>query len=319
MSKGPLDLLSPEHKRYVLFPIRHHEIWEHYRKAKFCNWTVEEVDLSADLKDWETLLKPGEKHFVTNVLAFFAASDGIVNENLVERFMTEVQPLEAKCFYGFQIDMENTHSHMYSLLIDTYVTDPIEKDRLFRAVEQDGAIKRKAEWALKWTHSDAPFAIRLVGYACVEGIFFMGSFCAIFWLKKRGLLPGLCKSNEFISRDEGLHRNFAILLLTLYNLLDDTVPFVDIVREAVEIEKQFVSESLPVSLIGMNAHLMCQFIECVADNLATSAGFDPIYGSPNPFDWMDLNNLDNSNNFFESRTTEYGNTMGGDLSFNIDC
>jgi ribonucleoside-diphosphate reductase subunit M2 len=275
-----------------------------YKKAEASFWTAEEIDLSSDVKDWETL-KPGEKHFIKYVLAFFASSDGIVLENLAVRFMREIQIPEARSFYGFQIAMEGIHSEVYSLLIDTYVRDTEEKNGLFNAIQTIPIIKKKGDWALKWISSEKSFAERLIAFACIEGIFFSGSFCAIFWLKKRNLMPGLTFSNELISRDEGLHRDFACLLYKhLNNSLDASVVH-EIVREAVEIEKEFVCESLPVSLIGMNKELMSQYIEFVADHLLATLGLEKLYNKSNPFDWMELISLQGKTNFFEKRVADY--------------
>lgn len=304
--RTPEPLLEENPNRFVLFPIRHQRIWEMYKKAEASFWTAEEVDLSSDMKHWESL-NNDERHFIKHVLAFFAASDGIVAENLAGRFMKEVQVPEARCFYGFQIAIENIHSEMYSLLIDTYVKDSVEKDRLFRAIETVPSVKKKADWAMKWINKEGveTFAERLVGFAAVEGIFFSGSFCSIFWLKKRGLMPGLAFSNEMISRDEGLHCDFACLLYTmLVNKPSTDVPK-QIILEAVEIEKEFVTESLPVALIGMNADLMCQYIEFVADRLLAALGCDKHYNQTNPFPWMELISLEGKTNFFERRVGEY--------------
>jgi ribonucleoside-diphosphate reductase beta chain len=300
-----MELLLKENRdRFVLFPIQHSEIWNMYKQAEASFWTAEEIDLSADLADWAKL-EDNERHFVKHVLAFFAASDGIVNENLAERFLSEVQLPEARCFYGFQIAIENIHSETYSLLIDTYIKDPQEKDMLFHALDTVACVGKKAEWAMKWIGSDASFAERLVAFAAVEGIFFSGSFCSIFWLKKRGLMPGLTFSNELISRDEGLHCDFACLL---YSMLDNKMEewrIREIITEAVGIEKEFVVDALPVSLIGMNASLMTQYIEFVADRLLVALGYSKAYGTANPFDWMDLISLQGKTNFFEKRVAEY--------------
>jgi ribonucleoside-diphosphate reductase beta chain len=275
------EILLKENKdRFVLFPIKYDKIWDMYKQSVNSFWTAEEVDLSADQKDWERLTD-GERHFITNVLAFFAASDGIVNENLAVNMMNAVQLPEARCFYGFQIMIENIHSEMYSLLIDTYVKDPAEKHRLFNAIETVPCVTKKAEWALRWIENGS-FAERLVAFAAVEGIFFSGSFCSIFWLKKRGLMPGLATSNEFISRDEGMHCDFACLL---YGMLEHKLTeqqVVDLIKSAVEIEQEFVTDALPVALIGMNAKLMSQYIEFVADRLLNSLGYGKIYNSENP-------------------------------------
>ena len=297
-------LLTENPKRFVLFPIEHNDIWEMYKKAVASFWTAEEIDLQQDLTDWETL-NDGERHFITHILAFFAASDGIVNENLAVNFAKEVQLAEAKCFYGFQIMMENIHSETYSLLIDTYVKDPKEKDHLFNAIETVPCVKKKADWALKWI-DEGDFIERLISFAAVEGIFFSGSFCSIFWLKKRGLMPGLAFSNELISRDEGLHCDFACLLYTKY--IENKVPnskIEKIILDAVSIEKEFVTDSLPVNLIGMNSTLMSQYIEFVADRLLMTLGCPKHFGSENPFDFMELISLEGKTNFFEKRVSEY--------------
>jgi len=304
MSQAEEPILKENKDRFVLFPITHNDIWQYYKKAEASFWTAEEIDLSQDLKDWASL-SDGERHFIKHVLAFFAASDGIVNENLAENFVSEVQYTEAKFFYGFQIAIENIHSETYSLLIDTYVKDPKEKDGLFNAIETMECVKRKADWALRWI-DEGSFAERLVAFAAVEGIFFSGSFCSIFWLKKRGLMPGLTFSNELISRDEGLHSDFACLLYNdhLVNKLSpDTIS--EIIQDAVTIEKDFVTDAIPVKLIGMNADLMCQYIEFVADRLLNELGCRKIYGSSNPFDFMDMISLQGKTNFFEKRVAEY--------------
>jgi len=275
-----------------------------YKKEEASFWTAEEIDLNPDLQDWENKLNEDEKHFIKHVLAFFAASDGIVNENLAVNFMKEVQYPEARCFYGFQIMMENIHSETYSLLIDSYIKDPKEKDRLFHSIDTLPCVGKKAEWAIKWI-GNGTFAERLIAFAAVEGIFFSGSFCSIFWLKKRGLMPGLTFSNELISRDEGLHCDFACLL---YSQLDNPLPkeqVTAIITNAVEIEKEFVSDALPVSLIGMNAKLMCQYIEFVADRLLVALGCEKAYNAINPFDFMELISLQGKTNFFEKRVAEY--------------
>ncbi|HYH57386.1 MAG TPA: ribonucleotide-diphosphate reductase subunit beta, partial [Anseongella sp.] len=287
----PLDepLLRENKDRFVLLPIKHLDIWEMYKKAEASFWTAEELDLSPDLRDWENL-NDGERHFISHVLAFFAASDGIVNENLAVNFMSEVQVPEARCFYGFQIMIENIHSEVYALLIDTYVKDPQEKDKLFHAVETIPCVRKKAEWALRWIEK-GNFAERLVAFAAVEGIFFSGSFCSIFWLKKRGLMPGLSFSNELISRDEGLHCEFACLLYRMINNKLTREQVQKIICDAVEIEKEFVAEALPVGLIGMNAKLMKQYIEYVADRWIGELGYPKIYHAANPFDFMELISL----------------------------
>ena len=297
-------LLTENKSRFVIFPIQHDDIWQMYKQAEASFWTAEEIDLSPDLQDWENL-NEGERHFISHVLAFFAASDGIVNENLAENFLKEVQYPEAKFFYGNQIMMENIHSETYSLLIDTYINDPAEKDRLFNAIETIPCIKRKAEWALKWIESD-DFVDRLLAFAAVEGIFFSGSFCSIFWMKKRGLMPGLCFSNELISRDEGLHTDFACLLHNnhLVNKASQEKIY-SIIKDAVEIEKEFITEALPVSLIGMNSKLMSQYIEFVADRLVVQLGCEKIYNAENPFDFMEMISLQGKTSFFEKRVAEY--------------
>jgi len=297
-------ILKENNTRFVLFPIAHNDIWEFYKKAEASFWTAEEIDLSQDLKDWANL-NDGERHFISHVLAFFAASDGIVNENLAEHFVAEVQYTEAKFFYGFQIAMENIHSETYSLLIDTYIKDPVEKDKLFNAVETMDCVKKKADWALRWI-DEGNFQERLIAFAAVEGIFFSGSFCSIFWLKKRGLMPGLSFSNELISRDEGLHCDFACHLYTQHvqnPLPEQTV--IDIIKDAVEIEKEFVTDALPVKLIGMNSDLMCQYIEFVADRLLNELVGKKIYNSTNPFDFMEMISLQGKTNFFEKRVGDY--------------
>ncbi|MFM2375625.1 MAG: hypothetical protein RLZZ165_722 [Bacteroidota bacterium] len=297
-------LLTENKDRFVLFPIKHNEIWTMYKQAEASFWTAEEIDLAPDLADW-VKLDDNERHFIKHVLAFFAASDGIVNENLAERFLHEVQVPEARCFYGFQIAIENIHSETYSLLIDTYIKDAKEKDMLFHALENVPCVAKKAQWALRWIGSQASFAERLVAFAAVEGIFFSGSFCSIFWLKKRGLMPGLTFSNELISRDEGLHCDFACLL---YSMLEEKLEewrIRELIVEAVAIEKEFIIDALPVSLIGMNASLMSQYIEFVADRLLVALGYSKAYGTSNPFDFMDLISLQGKTNFFEKRVAEY--------------
>ena len=297
-------LLVEDPNRFVLFPIKHNDIWQFYKKAEASFWTAEEIDLQQDLADWKKM-NDGERHFISHVLAFFAASDGIVNENLANNFLKEVQYAEAKCFYGFQIMMENIHSETYSLLIDSYISDPREKDHLLRAIETIDCVKKKADWALKWIESDN-FVERLISFAAVEGIFFSGSFCSIFWLKKRGLMPGLSFSNELISRDEGLHCDFACLLYSdhIKNKISQERIY-EIILNAVEIEKEFVTVALPVSLIGMNAELMCQYIEFVADRFLVSLGCQKNYNATNPFDFMEMISLQGKTNFFEKRVAEY--------------
>ena len=299
-------LLSEDEKRFVIFPIKQDAFWDMYKKAQANFWTAEELDLTKDLKDYVEL-SDDEKHFLNSVLAFFAASDGIVNENLVERFCNEVQLLEAKFFYGFQIAIENIHSETYSLLIDTYIKDLTLKNKLLNAVETIPSVKKKADWALKWIGDKSDFSKRVIAFACVEGIFFSGAFCSIFWLKKRGLMPGLCHSNELISRDEGLHTEFAVLIHhTLQNKCSPEDIY-SIVKEAVMIEKEFITESLPCKLIGMNNDLMAQYIEYVADRLLLMLKLDKIYNSDNPFDWMEAISIQGKTNFFEKRVGEYSN------------
>ncbi len=298
-------ILQENKDRFVIFPIKHQDIWEWYKKQEACIWTAEEIDLHTDLNDWNNKLNDDERFFIKHILAFFAASDGIVNENLAENFVAEVQYPEAKFFYGFQIMMENIHSETYSLLIDTYVKDEAEKYQLFHAIETFPAIKDKAEWALKWVSSES-FAERLIAFAAVEGIFFSGSFCSIYWLKKRGLMPGLTFSNELISRDEGMHCDFAVHLHN--NHLVNKVPksrITEILTDALDIERKFITESLPVSLIGMNANLMTQYLEFVTDRLLVELGCDRVYNSSNPFDFMDMISLQGKTNFFEKRVGEY--------------
>lgn len=296
-------ILEESNGRFVIFPIEYYDIWTMYKNAVASFWTVEEVDLSADMADWEKLTE-NEKHFVKYVLAFFAASDGIVNENLVERFASEVQISEARCFYGFQIMIENIHAEMYSLLIDTYIKEKEEKNFLFQAMDNIPVIKKKADWAIKWiSDQNASFADRLIAFACVEGIFFSGSFASIFWLKKRGLMPGLTFSNELISKDEGLHCDFACLLHS--HLINKCKNIEAIVTEAVNIEKEFLTDALPVSLIGINATTMAQYIEFVADRLLVALGKEKIYNVQNPFDFMEHISLRGKANFFEKRVSEY--------------
>ncbi|MVT10128.1 ribonucleoside-diphosphate reductase small subunit [Chitinophaga tropicalis] len=298
------ELLLKENKdRFVLLPINYPKVWEKYKQHEASFWTAEEIDLSADLKDWASL-NDGERHFITHVLAFFAASDGIVNENLAVNFMSEVQLPEARCFYGFQIMMENIHSETYALLIDTYVKDPVEKDRLFHAIETVDAVKKKAQWALRWIEN-GNFAERLVAFAAVEGIFFSGSFCSIFWLKKRGLMPGLTFSNELISRDEGLHCEFACLLYKMLEQRLSEEQVHTIIRDAVSIEKEFITDALPVDLIGMNSRLMAEYIEFVADRWLAELGYSKIYNTANPFDFMEMISLQGKTNFFEKRVGDY--------------
>jgi len=313
-------LLKPDDSRHVMFPIKYNDIWEMYKRQVDCFWVTQEVDLSKDLVDWEKLTGD-EKHFVSMVLAFFAASDGVVMENLGARFMNEVQVSEARAFYGFQIAMENIHSEMYSLLIDTYIRDGVEKNRLFNAVNHFPCIAKKADWGKKYiADKRSSFATRLVAFSAVEGILFSSSFCCIYWLKKRGLLPGLTFSNELISRDEALHTEFAILL---YSKLERKLPkkkIHDIIKEAVDIEKEFITEAIPCRLIGMNSKLMCQYIEFVGDRLAVQLGYDKIYNSSNPFDFMELISVESKVNFFERTNSEYAlanKTVAADV-FNLN-
>ena len=298
-------ILQENPNRFVIFPIEHPDLWDLYKKQQACIWTAEEIDLSQDLNDWRNVLNDDEKYFVKNILAFFAASDGIVNENLAENFVKEVQYSEAKFFYGFQIMMENIHSETYSLLIDTYIQEQEEKNMLFKAIDTIPAVKKKAEWALKWI--DSPhFQERLIAFAAVEGIFFSGSFCSIFWLKKRGLMPGLSFSNELISRDEGMHCDFAVHLHNnhiINKVSQDRIK--EILTSALEIEKEFITESLPVRLIGMNSELMIQYLEFVTDRLLVDLGCSRVYNSENPFDFMANIALQGKTNFFEKRVSEY--------------
>jgi len=306
-------ILIKNNSRFVLFPIVHDDIWSFYKRAEASIWTAEEIDLSPDLVDWGNKLTEDERFFIKHVLAFFAASDGIVNENLAEHFLAEVQYTEAKFFYGFQIMMENVHSETYSLLIDTYIQDTAEKAHLFNAIDTLDCVKKKAEWALRWIDKGS-FAERLVAFAAVEGIFFSGSFCSIFWLKKRGLMPGLSFSNELISRDEGLHCDFACLLYNnhlIEKLSQDAVK--SIIMDAVAIEKEFVTDAIPVRLIGMNSDLMGKYIEFVADRLLNELGNEKVYNTPNPFDFMDMISIEGKTNFFEKRVGEYqkSGVLGG--------
>jgi ribonucleoside-diphosphate reductase beta chain len=310
-----LEPILVENKdRFVLFPIKHDDIWAYYKKAEASFWTAEEIDMSVDLVDWANKLNEDEKHFIKHVLAFFAASDGIVNENLAENFLSEVQYTEAKFFYGFQIAIENIHSETYSLLIDTYIKDNQEKAHLFNAIDTMDCVRKKADWALRWI-DEGSFQERLIAFAAVEGIFFSGSFCSIFWLKKRGLMPGLAFSNELISRDEGLHCDFACLLYN--NHVENKLPkqkIIDIIVDAVEIEKEFILDALPVRLIGMNSDLMSQYIEFVADRLLLELNCEKQYNVTNPFDFMDMISIQGKTNFFEKRVAEYqkAGVAGGD-------
>lgn len=305
MSHQIEPILAENPNRFVLFPIEHNDIWQFYKKSEANFWTAEEIDLAQDLTDWNEKLNDNERHFIKHVLAFFAASDGIVNENLAENFVSEVQYTEAKFFYGFQIMMENIHSETYSLLIDTYIKDNKEKDFLFNAVDNLECVKKKADWALRWI-KNSTFAERLIAFAAVEGIFFSGSFCSIFWLKNRGLMPGLSFSNELISRDEGMHCDFACLLYNdhvVNKLPPETLR--KIITDAVEIEKEFVTDAIPVKLIGMNAELMQQYIEFVADRLLAALNQPKVYKAENPFSWMDLISIQGKTNFFEKRVGDY--------------
>ena len=322
---APEPILQENSSRFVLFPIKHKKLWDAYKIAEASFWTAEEIDFSKDTNDWESLTK-NEKHFLKNIIAFFAGSDGIVLENLVGNFCNEIQLPEARCFYGFQIAIENIHSEVYSLIIDKYVKDELEKATLFNAIEEIPCVKRKADWAMKWMSPDkASFAERVIAFAVVEGIFFSGSFCAIFWLKKRGLLPGLTFSNELISRDEGMHTDFAVLIYEmLINKLDPERIY-SIVTQAVEIEKSFITESIPCALIGMNAELMKQYIEYVADRLLVQLGYAKYYNSENPFEFMQLISMENKTNFFEKRVSEYSlanvttdGTANDDIEFDAE-
>ena len=309
-------ILQENKNRFVLFPIEHHDIWDYYKKAQQVFWTAEEIDLAQDLTDW-VKLNEGEQHFVKHILAFFAASDGIVNENLAENFVAEVQYTEAKFFYGFQIMMENIHSETYSLLIDTYIKDKEEQNHLFNAIDTVPAVQKKAEWALKWIGSES-FVERLIAFAAVEGIFFSGSFCSIFWLKKRGLMPGLSFSNELISRDEGLHTDFAVHLYK--NHIENKLSrerILEIVDSALIIEKEFITEALPVSLIGMNSELMKQYLEYVSDRLLMDLGVGKVYNTENPFDFMANIALQNKTNFFEKRVADYVKSGVGEVQEQI--
>lgn len=306
-------ILANNDNRFTVFPIRYPEVWDMYKKAQMSNWTAEEVDFSKDLSDWNSMSRD-EQHFIKHILAFFAASDGIVFENINNNFANEVQIPEARSFYAYQEHNEMVHGETYSLLIEKYVNDPDEKDRMFRAIETIECVKKKAEWAMKWFDTSRPFRERLVAFACVEGIFFSGSFCAIYWLKKRGLMPGLAFSNELISRDEGLHQEFAVLLHSMLNTKCTCIR--DIVKEAVSIEKEFIIEALPCKLIGMDSDSMSTYIEYVADRLLIQLGEKPLWNSKNPFDFMESISLDGKTNFFEKRVGEYSKFSGeGDVTF----
>lgn len=313
-------ILTEDDDRFVMFPLKYDDVWSMYKKQVDCFWRAEEVDLSKDMIQWQKL-NEDERYFIKHILAFFAASDGIVLENLGMRFMSEVQVSEIRAFYGFQIAMENIHSEMYSLLIDTYVKNGDEKTKLFKAVENYPCIKKKADWAVKWINDKrSSFATRLLAFACVEGIFFSGAFCSIYWLKKRGLMPGLTFSNELISRDEALHTEFAVLLFNKLNKKPTKKKIIDIIRESVTIEKEFICEALPCRLISMNSKLMSQYIEFVADRLACQLGCDKIYNTANPFDFMELISVEGKTNFFEKRVGEYAlaNKERADDVFDLD-
>ena len=320
MSKNIIEpLLVPDDNRFVMFPIKHQDIWQMYQKQIDCFWRPEEIDLSKDLSHWDGL-EADERTFISMILAFFAASDGIVLENLAQRFMTEIQVSEARAFYGFQIAMENIHSHTYSNLIETYIKDKEEKDRYFNAITNFPCIKKKSDWAQKWIHDNrSSFATRLVAFACVEGIFFSGAFCSIFWLKKRGLMPGLTFSNELISRDEALHCEFAVLLYSKLVRKMEKSRIHEIIREAVEIETEFICEALPCRLIGMNSQLMTQYIQFVADRLCVQLGYKKIYNVTNCFDWMELISLEGKTNFFERSVSDYSlaNKSNTDIAFDF--
>ena len=317
MSKTNTEpLLTPDDNRFVMFPIKHDDIWQMYKKQVDCFWRAEEIDLSKDMNDWNSL-NADEQMFLSMILAFFAASDGIVLENLAERFMSEVQVSEARAFYGFQIAMENIHSQVYSMLIETYVKNEEEKSRLFNAINVFPCIKRKSDWAQKWIHDNrSSFATRLVAFACVEGIFFSGAFCSIYWMKKRGLMPGLTFSNELISRDEALHCEFAILLYSKLVKKMSKAKFNDLIKEAVGIETEFICEALPCRLIGMNSQLMTEYIQFVADRLCLQMGYEKIYNAKNPFDFMELISLETKTNMFEKKIDAYAlanKTMSNDV------
>lgn len=314
-------LLAPDENRFVMFPLQSQAIWDMYKKQVDCFWRAEEVDLSKDKRTWDKLTSD-EQHFIKHIIAFFAASDGIVLENLAARFMGEVQLSEARAFYGFQIAMENIHSEVYSLLIDTYISDKIEKDRLFHALDNFPCIKKKADWAMNWIHDKrSNFATRLIAFACVEGIFFSGAFCSIYWLKQKpgDMMPGLTFSNELISRDEALHTEFAVLLYSMLTKKMRKQKVHEMIKEAVEIEKEFIIEALPCRLIGMNSEMMAQYIEFVADRLTIQLGYEPIYDTPNPFPFMELISVEGKTNFFEKRVGEYAlaNKETGDDAFDL--
>ena len=320
MAKNQLEpLLCPDEGRYVMFPIKYPDIWQMYTKQVDCFWRPEEIDLTKDMKDWDALSED-EQRFISYILAYFAASDGLIIENLAERFLGEVQNAEARAFYGFQIAMENIHSQTYSMLIDAYIKDTNHKSKLFRAIENYECIKRKTVWTQKWIKDHrSGFATRLIAFACIEGIFFSGAFCSIYWLKKRGLMPGLTFSNELISRDEALHTEFAVLLYSKLNHKVRKTKVYEIVKEAVELECYFITESLPCRLIGMNDELMIKYIKFCADRLCIQLGYDKIYNEPNPFDFMELISLEGKSNFFEKRVSEYSlaNRSGSEQAFDI--
>jgi ribonucleoside-diphosphate reductase subunit M2 len=321
MSKTIIEpLLAPDDNRFVMFPIRYDDIWQMYKKQIDCFWRPEEIDLTKDLAHWYALNKD-EQYYISMILAFFAASDGIVLENLAQRFMGEVQVSEARAFYGFQIAMENIHSHTYSLLIETYIKDNVEKDKLFNAINNFPCIKKKSDWSQKWIHDNrSSFATRLVAFACVEGIFFSGAFCSIFWLKKRGLMPGLTFSNELISRDEALHCEFAILLYSKMIKKIGKTRIHEIIKEAVEIETEFICEALPCRLIGMNSPMMTQYIQFVADRLCVQLGYDKIYNVTNSCDFMELISLESKSNMFERQVGDYAlaNKSNTDIAFDLN-
>jgi ribonucleotide reductase beta subunit family protein with ferritin-like domain len=310
MNKNSEPLLTENPNRYVMFPISDNDIWGHYKKMQDSFWRTEEIDLSKDLKHWKSL-NANEQHFIKHILAFFAASDGIVLENLGQRFLTEVQLPEARATYGFQLMMENVHSETYSLLIDTYIKNEKEKTKLFKAIENFPCIKKKADWSIKWIQDNrSSFATRLIAFACVEGIFFSGSFCSIYWLKKRGLMPGLTFSNELISRDEGMHTDFAICLFKKLLKKPKKAKIIELIKEAVNIEKEFICEALPCKLIGMNQKLMAEYIEFVADRLIVQLGYNKIYNVKCPFDFMEMISLEGKTNFFEKRVGDYSLSSG---------
>ena len=311
-------LLDPNPNRFVVFPIQHPAVWAMYKKAMSAFWTTDEVDLTKDLVHWPKLTD-NERYFIKHVLSFFAASDGIVNENLVERFMCEVQMTEARCFLGFQVMIENIHSEMYSQLLDTFITDRAELDKCLNAIDNFPCIKKKADWAMKWSaDKESSFGTRVVAFAAVEGIFFSGSFCAIFWLKKRGIMPGLSFSNELISRDEGMHTDFACLMHSMLVDKPSVETTTAIIRDAVAIEKEFILEALPCRLVGMNSNMMSKYIEFVADRLLTQFGHPKIYNTKNPFEWMELISMDGKTNFFERRVGDYNKSMDSKTATSFD-